>query len=568
MPHFTDVLGASGITFKHHFLDSETGSRYQINPYDHGSGIYVADVDGDGLDDLYFLDFLGPNALYLNKGGFKFEDITARAGVAVDRALSVGSAFGDFDNDGDQDLYVTTYRGGNHLFRNRGDGTFDEVTSTAGVGYNGHSSAATWFDYDLDGDLDLYLCNIGKFTVDTISTEANFFYAGTSLPFMRLVKTPDKRNPGERDILYRNNGNATFTDVTKAAGINSAEWNGDIAVADIDLDGDSDFYVSNMFGTNHLYRNRGDGTFEEITDESLKRTSWGGMGARFFDSNGDEFPDLYVVDMHSDMWVAPDRPGDVHPTAKFSTPLGTIVKNSSEIVSPDDTLARTVLFGNTFFENHGNGKFVEKSAQAGLEMWWPWGITVGDYNNDGAQDLFVASGMGYPFFYWPNHLFINNGQGVFANATLESGIEPPARGRVIKGAAIRGKPFYRSSRSATTADFDGDGDLDIAVNNFNHEPYLLRNDAPKGNYIKLKLRGRKANRDAIGARIKLTAGGRTWHRRVCGAEGYITQSSLLVHIGLGQAKKIDSLEVYWPGQTKPQTLRNPATNKVVEIVQP
>ena len=156
---------------------------------------------------------------------------------------------------------------------------------------------------------------------------------------------------------------------------------------------------------------------------------------------------------------------------------------------------------------------------------------------------------------------------VIAEITNSPRMQRRRRPTEPEGADIRGRTFTRSSRSAATADFDGDGDLDIAVNNFNHEPYLLRNDSPKGNYIKLKLRGRKANSDAVGARVKVTAGGRTWHRRVCGAEGYITQSSLLVHIGLGRTSKVDSVDVYWPGHTKPQTLRSPAVNEVVEIVQ-
>ena len=270
---FTDVLAGSGIDFRHHFLDSETGSYYQVNPYDHGSGVYVVDVDGDGKDDVYLLDFLGPTKLYRNLGGMKFEDITAKASVAVDRALKVGAAFGDCDGDGDPDLYVTTYRGGNHLFLNDGHGVFADVTAKAGVAYKGHSNGATWLDHDLDGDLDLFLCNIGKFTTETISKEADYFFKGVALPFDEVVKQPDAVNGGEGCILWKNNGDGTFADVTKAAGLTAAEWNGDVAVADYDLDGDADLYVSNMFGPNHLYRNMGDGKFADVTDKALQRTS-------------------------------------------------------------------------------------------------------------------------------------------------------------------------------------------------------------------------------------------------------------------------------------------------------
>jgi hypothetical protein len=243
VPKLVDVLPASGITFEHHFLDSETGISYKINPYDHGSGVAIADVNGDGLDDLYFLDFRGPNALYVNRGQMRFEDVTAAAGVGVPRSISVGAAFGDYDGDGDADLYVTTYRGGNHLFRNRGDGTFEDVTAGSGTEYDGHSNSVQWLDHDGDGDLDLYLCNIGAFTSETISREANIsFYQGETLPFNDIAQVPDRPVLGERDRLFRNDGDGKFSEVGQDVGLVSTEWNGDVASADIDLDGDLDLY--------------------------------------------------------------------------------------------------------------------------------------------------------------------------------------------------------------------------------------------------------------------------------------------------------------------------------------
>ena len=566
-PRFNDVLSATGITFTHHFLDTETGSRYRVNPYDHGSGLAIADVNNDGKEDIYFLDFLGPNHLYINQGSMRFTEQAGPAGIRVDRSLSVGAAFGDYDNDGFQDLYVTTYRGGNHLFHNRGDGTFEDVTGKAGVGYNGHSSSPTWFDYDLDGDLDLYVCNIGKFTTETISLEADYFFEGVPLPFEEVAKTPDNKLPGEADLFFRNDGDGTFTDLTKEAGLGANDWNADAAVADIDLDGYPDLYVSNMFGANHLFRNRGDGTFEDVTPTALGRTSWGGMGSRFFDANADAYPDLYVVDMHSDMWSDTDDIGEIKPPEKFDTVMGARVSFGKVIKKPDDTMAKSVLFGNTFFTNRGDGTFAEQSADAGLETWWPWGIATGDFNNNGHEDIFVAGGMGYPYFYWPNRLFLNDGSGKFQDAASAAGVEPPRAGTVLKGAAINGKPFYRSSRATASADLDGDGDLDLVVNNFNHEPYFFRNDTPDKNHLRLKLRGTTSNRDAIGARIKVTAGGRTWHRWVSSAEGYLTQSSRIAHIGLGSVSSVDQVEVLWPGSSTPQTVANPKINEVIEIVQ-
>jgi hypothetical protein len=187
---FTDVLEGSGIDFRHHFFPSEQGAEYRMNQYDHGSGVLVADVNLDGFPDVYFLDFLGPNALYINRGAFRFENTAVSAGVDMPTSVSVGGAFGDYDGDGDPDLYVTTYRTGNRLFRNRGDGAFEDATAEAGLEHSGHSSASLWFDYDLDGDLDLYLSNIGRFTSDDISPDAAYAWRGVHLPLQDIMNHP------------------------------------------------------------------------------------------------------------------------------------------------------------------------------------------------------------------------------------------------------------------------------------------------------------------------------------------------------------------------------------------
>jgi hypothetical protein len=563
---FTDVTAQSGIDFVHHFLDSESGSTYRINPYDHGSGVAVADVDGDGREDVYFCDFLGPNGLYRNLGEMRFENVTEKAGVALGRSLSVGAAFGDCDGDGDPDLYVTSYRGGNRLFSNRGDGTFEDVTERAGVGYTGHSNGATWFDCDNDGDLDLYLCNIGRFTLDTVSQEAAYAYAGVALPFQQVAGAPDTRNPGEADILYVNRGDGTFADETAARGIVSAEWNGDVAVSDLDRDGDLDLYVSNMFGKNHLFQNRGGGKFAEITDSALGRTSWGGMGSRFFDANGDEWPDLYVVDMHSDMWVRTENLEQVRAGEKFNTPLGTSIAGGKPIAGPEDSGSKFHLFGNTFFENQGSAKFVERSQEVGLETWWPWGIAVGDFDNDGREDLYLPAGMGFPYPYWPNQLLRNEG-GRFRDVGAEAGLEPPAGGETLPGRKIAGRALTRSSRAAATADFDGDGDLDVVVANFNAAPYLLRNDSPQQNALRLSLVDRNG-RPSFGARVRVQSQGRVVHRELAHGGGYLTQSSAILHVGLGTRTQVERIDIDYPGGSHTFAIENPALGEVVRVVRP
>lgn len=565
---FVDVLKDSGIDFRHHFFPSEQGENYRMNQYDHGSGVLVADVNNDGRMDIYLLDFLGPNALYINKENFKFEETARRAGVDLPEDVSVGGSFGDYDNDGDSDLYVTTYRTGNHLFRNRGDGMFEDVSKKAGVGHNGHSSAALWFDYDLDGNLDLYVSNIGPFTTAETSPDAAYARRGINLPLNYIVGNPEADHGGEPDILFKNNGDGTFTDVTKQSGINSNQWNGDVAVGDYDGDGYPDLYTSNMFGANNLFHNNHDGTFTNITQKVLGRTSWGGMGALFFDATNDGHPELYVVDMHSDMWTHHDPTSAVDPGAKYDTPRGEMAKGWKAVRRPEDTRAKWVLFGNTYFLNRGNGTFVERSQAAGLENFWPWGIVAEDFDSDGWLDLFVPAGMGYPFVYWPNLLMMNTGKGLrFTEKAEAAGLEPPSRGKYLDGFKIKGAPCSRSARAAAAADFDGDGDVDLVINNFNHEPYLFRNDSAKRHYLQVRLRGKEANRDGFGARVKVVSGDLVQYREAHSSGGYLTQSSPVLHFGLRDKDKVDRVEVLWPGSKAPQVEVDPKTDGVLVIEQ-
>ncbi len=574
VPTFVDVLANSGLTFRHHCLKWETSKRFEANPYDHGCGLCVGDVDKDGRDDILFLDSLGPNFLYLNRGHFRFEDVSERAAVSMPRAVKVGAAFGDYDNDGFPDLYVTSYRGGNCLFHNKGCGPdghwlgFENLTEKAGVGYTGHSSGVTWFDYDNDGWLDLLVTNIGKFTKDTVSKEAEYVFEGLDLKptLVTVMRNPDRPNRGERSILWRNNGDGTFTNVSEQVGLAADEWHSDASVADFDCDGWLDVYISNMFGRNRLYRNTG-GKFEDVTEKALGRTSWGAMGCRFFDGNGDKYPDLYVVDMHSDMWARYDDPSALHPSVRYDTPFGARFEFSPLAKAVATRPSKRMVFGNTYFVNRGDGTFEERSQEANLENWWPWSIAVGDYNNDGLEDLYVAAGMGYPFFYWPNSLLVNAGNGTWRDRAKEAGVEPPPGGPLIKGEDIDGRPFARSSRAAAVADFDGDGNLDLIVNNFNHEPYLFRNTSPVGNYLGIRLQGAGAARDAVGARVHIVTPQRTWYRHAASSGGYLTQSSRVIHVGLGDMSTVDRVEIYWPGKTSPQVILSPKINQVILVVE-
>jgi hypothetical protein len=547
-----------------HFLPNEQGETFKINLYDHGSGVAVGDFDGDGLDDIYLVNELGPNALYRNKGDGTFEDVAEAAGVALGDRVCVGATFNDYDNDGNLDLYVTSTRGGNVLFRNLGSGKFKDVTEKAGLKHVGHSQTGMFFDYDNDGFLDLFLTNTAKWTSNTYDKRENY-WIGPETPLGGIILSPTESN-----VLYHNNGDGTFTDVTEQAGLKGRGWSGDAAAFDYNGDGRLDLFVTNMFGLDQLYRNDG-GHFTDVTFDVLHRTPWGAIGCKVLDLNNDGRLDLFVVDMHSDMWMNLDREHNSLPfvqknwNKKFSHLLG-----PSQFLQPKDytqerrlmaqrgARSEGLLFGNACYRADSDGKFTEISDKAGLETFWPWGIADGDFDNDGLVDIFITAGMGYPFYYWPNSLMMNQGDSTFQDRAEALGIEPPSRGQFLPE-EIAGTKAARSSRTAAVADFFGDGRLSIVVNNFNDQPYFFKNEGPRGNYVAFRLRGTKSNRDAVGAVVRLYQKGKILTRQVQSGGGYLSQCSRTVHFGLGDDAEIDRVEITWPSGTK-QRLENVKLN--------
>ncbi len=367
--------------------------------------------------------------------------------------------------------------------------------------------------------------------------------------------------------------------MTAKAGLKGKGWAGDVALLDYDDDGRPDVLITCMFGPSQLYRNNGNGTFMDVTLATLGRTPFGGVGARAFDFDNDGRMDLFIVDMHSDMWMDIDYDHKTLPDARewarkkpqyLGEPGGPPNPAGKEMerergrqigYNPDE-----VFYGNGLYRNLGGGKFEEVSDRAGAETFWPWSIGTGDFDNDGYEDAFLAAGMGYPFYYWPNSLLMNNGNGTFTDRAAALGIEPPARGRWLD-TKIRGRACARSSRCSAVADFDGDGRLDILVNNFNDHPYYFGNGMPRRNYVAFTLQGTRSNRDAIGAVVRLYAGKEVMTRQVSPVGGYLSQSYRTLHFGLGDRDRIDRVEVTWPRGLR-QRIENPAINQKHSVKEP
>ncbi len=544
---FADRIVDSGIDFVHQAVD-DGGKTYKAAHYDHGNGLAVADVDGDGLLDLYFVNQLGGNGLFRNLGGGRFANVTAAAGVGLDDRICVSASFADVDNDGDSDLFVTTVRMGNVLFQNDGAGNFDDVTDRSGLGYTGHSSGAVFFDYDRDGLLDLYVANVGEYTTDERGRGG--FYVAHEDAFSGHL-TADR---AESSVLYRNLGNSRFADVTVAAGVLDDAWSGDAIVVDPNADGFPDLYVLNMQGNDRYYENRQGTGFVERTAEVFSKTPWGTMGVNSFDYDNDGDFDLLLTDMHSDMSA------EVGPAAEHLKPR---IDNPEQFYAePDDN-----LLGNAFYRR-SDGSFDEISDTIGLENYWPWGTSVGDINADGWQDVFIGSSMNYPFRYGINALKLNDAARRFVDAEFVLGIEPRRDGQAhtawfdldCSGAdsahhrceglsgpvAVFGA---LGTRSAAIIDVDDDGDLDIVTNEFGSRPQLLLSDLSERrevHWLALRLQSESSNRDGIGARLTVRAGDRTYTRFIDGKSGYMTQSSVPAYFGLDDATSVDEIRVVWP----------------------
>ncbi len=542
---------ATGVTFVNQVPEQDTALNI-INflNYYNGGGVAVGDVDGDGLPDLYFTSNVGPNRLYRNLGNYRFEDVTERAGVADPDGWKTGVTMADVNGDGRLDIYVSamsylTMHGHNVLYINNGDGTFTDRTKEYGLDFAGYSTQAVFFDYDGDGDLDMYLLNY--------STHAE---RGPSTHPQR-----EPRHPRSGDRLFRNDG-GHFVDVSEQAHIyGGVEGYGlGVVATDVNLDGCPDLYVANDFQENDfLYINNCDGTFTESIASAVGHTSHASMGVDAADYNNDGRPDVMVLDM------LPERE-DVLKTSANADPWP--IEHMKEQAGYYPQYARNTLQLNRGVVG-GTVRFSEIGYLAGVHATdWSWAPLFADLDNDGNKDLFVTNGI----YRRPNDLdYLAAVRDSAVQAALASGISSGLLRRLthlmphvpIANYAFRNngnltftnmaQPWGLAqpgfSNGAVYADLNNSGALDLVVNNLNAPAAIYRNHARELNgnsYLTVVLRGSGANTAGIGAKVIVKQHGTTQLLEQMPTRGFQSSVDPRLHFGLGTSNDIDSLIVIWP----------------------
>jgi hypothetical protein len=526
---FEDIVPKSGISFR--LNNSVSNHKYQVETM--AGGVALLDYDGDGLLDIYLTngarlpemdksDRKFHNSLLRNNGDGTFRDVTEAAGLAG-AYYSIGVAAADYDNDGHQDLFVTGANGF-QLFHNNGDGTFSDVTTQAGL-RDSHveltaafSVAAGWFDYDNDGYLDLIVINYLKWTPETdirCTTKGIDAYC-----------SPNSYS-GLANLLFHNNGDGTFTDVSESSGILKHVGKGmGVAFADYDGDGYTDIFVANDTYRNFLFHNNGDGTFTETgilsgVAYSESGASVAGMGADFRDIDNDGQPDIFLTDMFGE--------------------------------------------GFLLFRNVGNGIFEGDSYRSRIgtltKKLTGWGTGIYDFDNDGWKDIFSCNSAildnseiidGVPYRL-RNAILRNDGSGSFADVS-------DLAGRDVQHASAH--------RGAAFGDFNNDGRIDVVTSSLGGPPEILLNRTRNSyHWLLVELEGTRSNRDGLGAKVTITAGGKRQYNHATTSVGYGSSSDRRVHFGLGTESKVQALEVVWPSGVR-QTLRDLSADQVLKIKEP
>jgi hypothetical protein len=558
----------AGVNFRHRASTKPGALRANTV----GCGVCIGDYDGDGLADMFIGDSTNGGALFRNLGNFQFEDATERAGLKLHDRWTTGATFVDVDGDGDLDLCLCGFECPNRLYVNQGDGTFVDQAKEMGLDFDGSSTVMAWADYDRDGDLDAYLVTNYLPPPNEIQYRLEMDSVGRpQVPrqyreYHDLVALPGNEfgvvEAGQYDHLYRNDGNLTFTDVTDEAGLRANHKGLGAVWWDYNADGIPDLYVANDFyGPDHLYRNRGDGTFVDEALTALPHTPWFSMGCDLGDVNNDGLIDF----------IGSDMAGANHYREKMTS--GDMEDDSWFL----DTADPRQYMRNALYLNTGVGRMIEVAYLAGMSNTdWTWTVKLMDLDQDGWLDLFVTNGMNRD---WENSdlhraalklgpanssaydkFWIDQGRLEEHNLAFRN------RGdlQYEEVGAAWGVDFKGVSYGAAFGDLDNDGDLDFVVNNMDDKPSLYRNSQTTGHGIEVRLKGVGKNPWAVGATLTIVSGGMTQTRYVTPVRGFMSGDDLKVHFGLGQLEKVESLVVAWPDGSR-DAYRELAADRIYTI---
>jgi hypothetical protein len=577
VPGLFQLMENTGIRFSNNVQHTKDFNILTFRNFYNGGGVAIGDINNDGLADVFFTSNMGSNQLYLNKGSWRFEDISVKAGFTPKKQWSTGTVMADINNDGWLDIFVANsghmndgISKANQLFINNHNLTFTDSAREYGLADTGYTTQASFFDYDLDGDLDCFVVNNSPIPVNTLNYANKRDLPAENWPVPQFLK-------GGGDHLLRND-NGKFVDVTRESGIHGSliSLGLGISVGDVNNDGYPDIYVSNdFFERDYLYINQQNSTFKDELEKCLKHTSLASMGADIADINNDGHPDIFTTDM---------LPGDDYRLKTTSSFDNIDVHRLKE----KNGFYRQFM-QNTLQLNNKNGEFMDVAQYSGVAATdWSWGALMFDADNDGLTDIFVCNGIyldvtdqdfidffandiiqrmvmtgnkeevdsiinKMPSHPIANKAFKNEGHLKFSDAGINWGLDRPS-----------------FSNGAAYGDLDNDGDLDLIVNNVNQPAFVYRNngrESGQNHYVAITLKGKPTNTFAVGSKVKVYASNQVYSREVMPSRGFQSSVDYKVVIGLGQTEKVDSMVIIWPNRSYSK-YEHPAIDTLHTISQP